>query len=392
MPSAHWPWTPCSEPIPAIPACRWAWRISPRCCGAISSGTTRAIRVAGPRPFRALERPRLDAAVLAAASDAAIRSTCRPRGTSASWAARQPGHPEYDLTLGVETTTGPLGQGLANAVGMALAEKLLAPQFNRPGLRDRRSPHLRVLRRRLPDGGHFARGVLAGRHAGPGQADRLLRRQRHFDRRRSRRLVHRRHPRALRAPTAGTWSRTSMGTTAKRSARRSARRARETARPSLICCKTIIGYGAPNRQGTKEAHGEALGAEEVAAARAGPRLAVPALRHAGRDPRGLGPSRAGRRALEAAWRELFGRYAERYPRAGARSSSGACARQLPGRVGRGTAQSGARDARQAERAAGHARILAGGAEPVRAGAAGAVRRLGRSHHSRTAPCSRAHAP
>src|SRR5271167_2108975 len=48
--------------------------------------------------------------------------------------SKTPGHPEHDLTLGIETTTGPLGQGLANAVGMALAEKLLAREFNRPGL------------------------------------------------------------------------------------------------------------------------------------------------------------------------------------------------------------------------------------------------------------------
>ena len=114
--------------------------------------------------------------------------------------SKTPGPPGIRLcTPGVETTTGPLGQGITNAVGMAMAEKLLASEFNRPG-HDIVDHHTYVF---LGDGclmeGISHEACVAGRHAGPGQADRVLRRQRHLHRRPGRRLVHRRHPKRFEA-------------------------------------------------------------------------------------------------------------------------------------------------------------------------------------------------
>src|SRR5213080_4377621 len=153
--------------------------------------------------------------------------------------SRTPGHPEHDPECGVETTTGPLGQGLANGVGMALAEKLLASEFNRPGFNV--IDHYTYV---FCGDGCLMEGVS---HEA--------------------------------CSLAGTWglgklivfyddngiSIDGMDAGAVTSAIEAARTVQD--RPSLICCQTIIGYGAPHRQGTKEAHGEALGADEVAAAR-----------------------------------------------------------------------------------------------------------------------------
>jgi transketolase len=225
--------------------------------------------------------------------------------------SRTAGHPEHEAALGVETTTGPLGQGLANAVGMALAEKLLAAQFNRPGL-EIVDHHTYV----FAGDGCLMEGIsheacsFAGRY-GLGKlivfyddngisidgkvegwfADDTARR---FE-------AYRWHV----IPNVDGHDPEAV-TAAIRAARA------EKSRPSLICCKTIIGWGAPNKQGTAATHGEALGAEEVAAARKTLNwpyepFVVPDELRAAWDHRRQGA------AAEAAWRELFQRYRTAHP-------------------------------------------------------------------------------
>ena len=225
--------------------------------------------------------------------------------------SKTPGHPEYDLPLGIETTTGPLGQGLANAVGMAFAEKLLALRFNRPDL-----PLVDHHTYAFCGDGCLMEGVSheACSLAGTLGLGKLI-------------VFYDDNGISIDGKVAGWFTDDTPGRfaaygwhvianvdgldgAAVGAAIRAARA--ESARPSLICCKTIIGYGAPHKQGTKEAHGEALGPEEVAAARATlgwpyPPFVVPDEIRAGWDHRAQGA------ALEAAWRELFARYAARYP-------------------------------------------------------------------------------
>ena len=226
--------------------------------------------------------------------------------------SRTPGHPEVDLTPGVETTTGPLGQGFANAVGMALAEKLLAHEFNRPGhtIVDHRT-YVSVGDGCLMEGISHEAAALAGvwklsklvaiyddngisidGEVGPWYADDVGAR--------------------LRAcgwevigPIDG------HDVDAIDSALQRAREGGST-KPSLIVCRTTIGRGAPHRAGTAKAHGEPLGADEVAATRAAlgwtePPFVVPPAAYAAWDARAAGA------AAQARWDAAFAAYRQAHP-------------------------------------------------------------------------------
>jgi transketolase len=225
--------------------------------------------------------------------------------------SRTAGHPEHDLAMGIETTTGPLGQGLANGVGFALAERVLAAQFNQPGL-EIVDHHTWVF---LGDG-CLMEGISheAASLAGTLGLGKLI-------------CLYDDNGISIDGKVAGWFA----DDTPKRfeaygwqviravdgqdgdalaAAIRSAQA--DKARPSLICCRTVIGYPAPTRGGTAKAHGEPLGAEEIAAVRkllnwTEPPFQVPAALREAWDCQAKG------RAAEQGWQELFRRYQAAHP-------------------------------------------------------------------------------
>lgn len=225
--------------------------------------------------------------------------------------SKTPGHPEYGYTDGVETTTGPLGQGIANAVGMALAEKILAEEFNQDGL-NIVDHHTYVF---LGDGclmegvSHEACSLAGTLGLGKlvvlyddnnisidGKVDGW------FTENIPQRFesygwhvvpnVDGHNPEALRAAIAAAKA--------------------ETVKPSIICCKTLIGKGAANKEGSHKTHGAPLGADEIAATRAhlgwahGP-FEVPQAVYDAWNAKDKGA------ALEAEWQRLFAEYQSRFP-------------------------------------------------------------------------------
>ncbi len=224
--------------------------------------------------------------------------------------SKTPGHPEFGLTPGVETTTGPLGQGFANAVGMALAERLLAAQFNRPDF-----PLIDHHTYVFVGDGCLMEGISheAGSLAGTWRLSKLIAiyddngisidgEVKHwFTDDTAARF------RAYRWNVIGPIDGHDVD-----AMDRAIGDARGADRPTLIVARTVIGKGSPNRAGSEKAHGEALGEGEVAAAREAigwkyPPFHIPAEIYAGWDGREAG------RQLQADWNERFARYRRQFP-------------------------------------------------------------------------------
>lgn len=243
--------------------------------------------------------------------------------------SRTPGHPETGLTPGVETTTGPLGQGFANAVGMALAERLLAAEFNRPGF-DVVDHHTYV----FVGDGCLMEGISheVASLAGTWKLSKLIAvyddngisidgEVRHWFTDDSAARFRAYHWNVI-GPIDGHEIPAVDGAIAQ---------ARSSDRPTLIVARTVIGKGSPNRAGTEKAHGEALGEAEVAATRQGigwpdPPFRIPAEIYRAWDARAIGADR------ERLWRQLFEEYAARFPREAAefqRRTAGDLPPELP---------------------------------------------------------------
>jgi transketolase len=178
------------------------------------------------------------------------------------WGSKTPGHPEYGHTPGVETTTGPLGQGIATAVGMALAERLMNARFG-----DDLVNHFTYV---IAGDGCLMEGISheAISLAGHLRLNRLIvlfdDNQISIDGATSLSCS---DDQLLRFEASG-WSVCRIDGHDPQAIERAIEEARGSDRPSLIACRTVIGFGAPTRQGTEKAHGAPLGADEVEKTRA----------------------------------------------------------------------------------------------------------------------------
>lgn len=225
--------------------------------------------------------------------------------------SKTPGHPEVDETPGVETTTGPLGQGIANAVGMALAEQHLAAQFNRDGheivdhytycflgdgcLMEGVSHEACSLAGTLGLGKlialYDANGISIDGEVAPWFGEDV----------------------AKRFEAYGWQVIDGVDGHDEQALDQAIGKAKaETQRPSLIICKTVIGYGSPNLAGTAKSHGAPLGDEEIAKVKAAfdlpsARFAIPDGAYEAADLRSKG------KQWESEWQQRFTEYAKAYP-------------------------------------------------------------------------------
>jgi len=178
------------------------------------------------------------------------------------WGSRTPGHPEYGKTPGVEATTGPLGQGLTNGVGMAIAEVALAARFNRPG--HRIVDHFTYV---LVSDGDLEEGISseAGSDAGHQHLGKLivLYADNHITIEGSTELTFTEDRMARFAALGWHVQRVEQSNDVDAVALALQKACEETGRPSLIAVRTHIGFGSPHKQDTAAAHGEPLGVEEV---------------------------------------------------------------------------------------------------------------------------------
>ncbi len=228
------------------------------------------------------------------------------------WGSKTPGHPEAHITAGVETTTGPLGQGISNAVGMAMAERWLAAHFNRPEF-----PVVNHMTYAIASDGDLMEGIshetasLAG-HLGLGKLI-VLYDDNHISIDGSTDLSFSENV-ALRFAAYG-WHTLQVSGNDPASVNEGLAAAKaEADRPSLLLCRTTIAYGSPNKANTSGAHGEPLGEEEIRLTKAALGLPVDesfyvpdgvydTMRAAAQDGA----------AAETAWRDMWRRYEAAYP-------------------------------------------------------------------------------
>jgi len=228
------------------------------------------------------------------------------------WGSQTPGHPEYGLTPGVETTTGPLGQGISTAVGMAIAERWLAAHFNRPKFEI--VSHYTYV---IASDGDLMEGVshescsLAG-HLGLGK---LI-------------VLYDDNGISIDGPTSLAFTENVLarfeaygwhtqridGHDSITVENAIANAQAETNRPSLIACKTHIGFGSPNRQDSNKAHGEPLGADEVRLTKAKFGWPLDEAFFIPEEAREfMQQSAATSAAQQSEWKKTFSAYGKAYP-------------------------------------------------------------------------------